>query len=314
MKFANQENLSNYVKNIGIKGSPSAAVYNDKLYVIYDGSGNDGLYFVTYDGKDWVGPTHLSDVVKNVGLAEGTSPAAMVAHGLLYIFYNGVGDDGTYYITYDGKEVKGPESIKGRITDMGFKEKSSPAAASYGNSYVFWNGKGDDGVYYTLLDRNTWTGQTSIKSNITDMGIAGGTSPWALEYMADLYLFYNGSGNDGTFYTVLTRKGWQPQVGIKGQIGDMGFRANTSPTACLSGGSYSLLVFWAGSGQNGIYVTSYDGIGAKTWTTQERVKCPNGDPGILDGTSPCAVLYNQTPYLFWRGSGDDGIYMTKLEA
>lgn len=314
MKFANQENLSNYVKNIGIKGSPSAAVYNNKLYIIYDGAGNDGLYFITYDGKDWVGPTHLADVVSNVGLAEGASPAAVVAHGLLYIFYNGAGNDGTYYITYDGEKVSAPESIKSKIIDMKFKEKSSPAAAAYRNMYVFWCVDDENSIYYSVFDRNTWTGQTRIKSYIGNLGVAGGSSPWAVEYMADLYLFYNGFGNDGTFYTVLTGKGWQPQVGIKGQIGEMGFRSNTSPTACLSGGSYALLVFWAGSGQNGIYVTSYDGVGTKTWTKQERVKCPNGDPGILDGTSPCAILYNQTPYLFWRGSGDDGIYMTKLEA
>ncbi|MDQ2105993.1 hypothetical protein [Azospirillum isscasi] len=313
MKFTDQINLSGYLKNIGIKGSPSAALYREKLYVIYNGAGNDGLYFLTYDGKDWSGPTRLEGIVGNVGVAENSSPSAIVARDLLYVFYNGAGNDGTYYITYDGNEVKGPVSIKGLIGGMGFQKSTSPSATVYGDPYLFWVGSGDDGIYYSILDHNTWTGGTRVNAYASGVGIAGGTSPFAIEYMADFYLFYNGRGNDGTFYTVLTNQGWQPPVGIKGQIGEMGFRGNTSPTACLSGGTYQLLVFYAGSGQDGIYVTSYDGVGSKAWAKQVHVTCPNGVPGILDGTSPCAVTYKQTPYLFWNGSGNDGIYMTTVE-
>ncbi|MBC7950805.1 MAG: hypothetical protein H7Z12_03160 [Rhodospirillaceae bacterium] len=314
MKFTDQINLSNYVKNIGIKGSPSAAIYRDKLYVIYNGIGGDGLYFVTYDGKDWAGPTQLSGVISGVGIAENSSPSAVVVRDLLYVFYNGVGNDGTYYITYDGKEAKGPVAIKGLIGSMSFSKGTSPTATTYGDPYVFWVDGGGDDVYYSILDHSTWTGQTRVKAYVPSVGVASGTSTFAIEYMADFYLFYNGTGNDGTFYTVLTNHGWQPPVGIKGLIGDMGFRKNTSPTACLSGGTYQLLVFYAGSGKDGIYVTSYDGTGSKTWAKQQHVTCPNGDPGILDGTSPCSILYNQTPYLFWNGSGNDGIFMTTVQA
>ena len=314
MKFTNQINLGSYVKNVGIKGSPSAAVYRDKLYVIYNGAGGDGLYFITYDGKDWVDPIQLGGVVGGVGIAENSNPSAVVAHDLLYVFYNGAGSDGTYYITYDGNEVKGPIAVKALIGAMSFLKGTSPAATVYERPYLFWVGSSDNGVYYSFLDHNTWTGQTRVNTSVPNMGIASGTNPFAIEYMADFYLFYNGAGGDGTFYTVLTNRGWQPPVGIKGQIKDMGFRKNTSPTACLSGGTYQLLVFYAGAGQDGIYVTSYDGTGDKIWTKQVHVACPNGVPGILDGTSPCAITYKQTPHLFWNGSGDDGIYMTTVEA
>lgn len=314
MKFTSQINLDSYVKDIGINGSPSAAVYQGKLYVIYNGSGGDGLFFLTYDGKEWTGPTRLGGLVTGIGLADNSSPSAVVVRDLLYVFYNGAGNDGTFYITFDGTDVKGPVAIKGLIGEMGFKKDTSPTATVYGNPYVFWIGSGDDGIFYSILDHNTWTGQTNIKRYVPEIGVAGGTSACAVEYMTDFYLFYNGSGNDGTYYTVLTNQGWQKPFGIKGQITDMGFLENTSPSACLSGSTYKLLVFFAGSGRDGIYVTTYDGTGDKTWTSQVRVTCPNGDPGILGGTSPCAILYNQTPYLFWTGSGKDGIYMTTVDA
>ncbi|MGF7177342.1 hypothetical protein [Azospirillum doebereinerae] len=314
MKFTDQVNLRDYAGTLGIKGSPSAAVYRDTLYVIYNGAGNDGLYFITYNGEKWSEQTKLASVVSGVGIAENSSPAAVVVHDLLYVFYNGSGNDGTYCITYDGSEVKGPVAIKGLIGSMGFLEKTSPAATVYGNPYLFWVGSGND-VYYTLRDHGTWTGQTRVKTSVPGMGVASGTSPCAIEYMANFYLFYNGAGNDGTFYTVLTNQGWQSPVGIKGQIGNMGFRENTSPTACLSGGTYKLLVFYAGSGKDGIYATSYEGTNSKSWTKQTHVVGPSGvAAGILDGTSPCAVTYRQTPYLFWNGAGDDGIFMTTVEA
>lgn len=314
MKFTNQVRLNDYVKGIGISGSPSAAVYKDKLYVVYNGSGNDGLYFVTYDGTNWTGPTKLSGQITGVGIANNSSPSAVVAHGLLYFFYNGSGNDGTYYVTYDGTSLKGPVALKPYVGDMKFLSGTSPTAAAYGESIcLFWVGT-DEQVYYSLLQRNTWTGPTRIKANVSNFGIADNTSASAIEYMADFYLVYNGAGNDGTFYTVQTNNGWQKPVGIKGVIGDMAFRKKTSPSVCLSGGSYQLLVFWAGSGGDGIYVTSYDGTGSKAWTKQQRISCPNGAPGILDETSPSAVTYNQTPYLFWSGSGKDGIWMTTIQA
>lgn len=315
MKFTNQICLSNYVKHIGLVGSPSAAVYKGKMYVVYNGSGGDGLYFVTYDGTNWTGPTKLSSLIKGVGVADDSSPSAVVANGLLYIFYNGAGNDGTYYITYDGSDLKGPMALKPYVDGMQFLKGSSPTAAAYGRTICLFWVEGGEQVYYSVLERNTWTGKTRLKAYVPGLGIADNTSPSAIEYMADFYLFYNGSGSDGTFYTVLTNSGWQKSIGIKGQIGDMAFRKKTSPSACLSGGSYQLLVFWAGDGgENGIFVTSYDGTGSKTWTKQEQVSCPNRNPRILDGTSPCAITYNQTPYLFWNGSGKDGIWMTTVQA
>eukprot|EP00595_Chromulina_sp_UTEXLB2642_P000687 CAMPEP_0196767598 /NCGR_PEP_ID=MMETSP1095-20130614/41776_1 /TAXON_ID=96789 ORGANISM="Chromulina nebulosa, Strain UTEXLB2642" /NCGR_SAMPLE_ID=MMETSP1095 /ASSEMBLY_ACC=CAM_ASM_000446 /LENGTH=442 /DNA_ID=CAMNT_0042136073 /DNA_START=45 /DNA_END=1373 /DNA_ORIENTATION=+ len=74
------------VSNVGISASPSAVVYNGKIYVFHQGSGNNGqLWYFIYDVAS---NTFTPDVqVNNVGISD--SPSGIAFDNKIYVFHQG---------------------------------------------------------------------------------------------------------------------------------------------------------------------------------------------------------------------------------
>jgi hypothetical protein len=309
MQFSNQVQLSSLVSNIGLQASPAAVQYGNNLYVFYNGVGNDGIFYTSFNGQNWSSVVNIASQVSGIGIMKNTAPWAEVYGALLYVFYNGSGNDGTYYVTFDGTTWASPVSLRSLIGSMSFASQSSPSAAAYQDLYLFWTGS-DNSLYCSVNTRGFWTGALDLHIPLPNTGVASNSSTSAVEYMADTYLFYTGINADGIFYIVNNYQGWSGPVSVPGGIG---IANNTYPSVNISGGDYKLLLAWAGSGNNGIFAATYDGLNGNVWSAQSQVACPNATPGILAGTSPCVSLYNQTPYLFWNGSGNNGIWFCTVE-
>jgi len=86
---------------IGISGSPAVAVFNNKLYCVYEGAQNDGLlHYCTFDGQKWSDDKLLGN--------NGTSgsPALAVFNNKLYCVHEGAKENGwLYYCISDDGEV-----------------------------------------------------------------------------------------------------------------------------------------------------------------------------------------------------------------
>ena len=67
------------VTNVGIAGSPAFAVYNNQLYCVHQGTGNDSqtAWYTVYDGFNWSKDTKID----NVGM--GGAPALAVFNNRL---------------------------------------------------------------------------------------------------------------------------------------------------------------------------------------------------------------------------------------
>ena len=92
------------VKAANMSESPSAVVFQDKLYCFHQGrtptgGANGQLWYLVYDGDEW----SEEMLVPGTGMSE--SPSAMVLGDELYCFYQGESKAGTLWCDYsaDGK-------------------------------------------------------------------------------------------------------------------------------------------------------------------------------------------------------------------
>lgn len=305
MSFSPPQCLNAQVASIGIakNSSPALVVFDKRLYFFYLGSGLDGIYYTrTRDGITWDKVRNIRDDCKNMGVAPNTSPCAVVLLGLeIFLFYNGAGNDGTWYTTFKGRTWTRAESISSHIHGQGCYPGTSPSAAmdSNYNICLFWNGSGDDGIFFTswhYMSRQ-WTKQEKVK----DYTIAKGTTPCAVTLGSQLYLFWNGRNNDGSFYVKKDLEWGGPVTSVNKECGGMGFLPGTSPAALVLGNTSLLRLFWVGTGGAG-QGPWYSTFNKTKWTQQQKMADVLGvNQNMAEHTNPAAIQLNLIPYVFWVG-------------
>ncbi len=321
MKFSYATNLKDFIPDLSMDGSAAPVLFQNKIYVFFKQFGSNKLKYIigkpldVHKGYSWTGVYSVDDHIDGVGVAENTSPCAFVNGGSIHVFYNGSGNNGTWYFKYDGNKWEATRSIKSLIMNMDFAKGTSPSATWDGKYlYVFWVDNGSGDIFYSIKMGDIWTGPISIKKYQSNVGIATGTSPCALIYMGFIYVFYNGAGNDGTFYVKTSKDGWERPVSIKAKIGAMGFAPKTSPAAICNFGPYKLYVTWVGIGKDGIFYSVGDSWTGANWTSQQKLQCPDLTPMTADGTNASGLIMDNLPYVFWHAKGSNSLWMTHGEA
>ncbi|KAK4183067.1 hypothetical protein QBC35DRAFT_467598 [Podospora australis] len=151
------------------KTAPSAVVYQEKLYLFWSGNGQDGIFFSTFDGKNW----KKQDRLKTPGIADYTNGYAVTFNGLLYLFWNGPGNNGTWLMTMDSSGNWSPQaSIRDQLKSgiMNFYKSTSPTALVLADSFVlrlFWIST-DKSVWYTdyKADTKKWQPAQNLSNDI----------------------------------------------------------------------------------------------------------------------------------------------------
>jgi hypothetical protein len=297
-------------RSVSTPSSPAIVAFNGGFYLFYVGAGNNLQYSVwtaTGGAEGTGGWSTISTLGSDKGIlvAGGTSPTCAVFDDQLYVFYNGIGNNGVFYTTFDGTTWTVAEGVP----NTGFLPSTSPRTAVYeGTLYVFWNGSADDGIWFSTFADGAWSAQTSLSKLVVGLGIATGTGPAACVFDEELYVFYNGVGNDGTFYASYNGSSWSNVASVSESIGGMAFAVGTSPAAAVIQGGAALALVWSGSAADGIWLTTLDSTG---WQSpQQHLVCTNGAPGVLPRTSPALTMFDGLPMLCWNGSGNDGIWLT----
>ena len=239
-----------------------------------------------------------------------TSPNAVVFGNALFVFYSGSTDEGIWYTsTTDAMGWNSTTAIKNKITGMGVQEGSSPNAVVFKNTlYLFYTGIGEDGIWYTTTrNGQSWSSVQSIQKKTSEMNVLEGTSASAVVLGNTLYLFYSGNTDEGIWYTSTTDGvAWRPLQAIKNKISGMGVQEGSSPNAVVLGNT--LYLFYTGIGGDGIwYTTTTNG---QSWTPVKSIKKQASGMGVMKGTSASALAYSGRLYLFYTGSGEDGLWYT----
>ena len=105
--------------------SPAAAVYKDRLYVIYKGNNSDDLY-TCYDDGEWHGDKKIADQPGGKDPKSSDPPGATVYNDRLYLVYKGSSSDDLSTCYYDGSEWHGNKKITDQPGGIDPKSADSP--------------------------------------------------------------------------------------------------------------------------------------------------------------------------------------------
>lgn len=82
--------------------------------------------------------SNARDQVKDLGIAEDTSFAAVSFQGNLYFFRNGASDNGTFFsFSTNGSWYPKVYSISDLVGGQGFSPSTSPSILKFGNYFGF---------------------------------------------------------------------------------------------------------------------------------------------------------------------------------
>ncbi len=82
--------------------SPSLAVFNDRLYMIYKSPNATGLNYAYFDGASWAGNALISEEPGGIKPESNSNPGIAVFNGLLYLIYKGPNSNDLNMATFDG--------------------------------------------------------------------------------------------------------------------------------------------------------------------------------------------------------------------
>jgi len=146
--------------------TPSAVVYNGKLYCFHQGNTNNGqLWYNVFDGESWAGDKQVAASKLSSG------PSACYFNGRLFCAYSGsygadnVGNALLYNI-FDGSAWAGEAQVP--LTNT----SKTPAAITFGDKvYCFHEGNTSNGqLWYNVFDGANWAGDKQIAASPLSAG------------------------------------------------------------------------------------------------------------------------------------------------
>jgi hypothetical protein len=275
------------------------------LYAVHTALDKAELWYSVYDDATGWGP---DTQVPNVGMAE--SPSPVVYDGQLLVFHQGgydqlvsaaPGETGLLWYS-SHNDTTGSWEADTQVptqTTLPFGYPgvmtNSPSAVVYGaDLYVFYQGAAlaEDGqgpgylpngeLWYSAdLSGQGWQPQAQLPN------VGMSTSPSAVVYGADLYVFHQGGYENGElFYSAyISGQGWQPDT----QLPNVGM--SQSPSAVVYGND--LYVFHQGGYQDRqLFYSAYvPGSGWQPDTPVEGVMTAWGSPSAVVRNGELFVFY-----------------------
>jgi hypothetical protein len=285
------------VPGVSMVESPSAAVFNNDLYVFYQGTAvASQICYCLFNGSSWEAP-----VAPPIGGMTG-SPSAVTfmppgsSGAQLYVFYEGGGSGpsggpGPFYNVFNGSswttnaQLPGDPWMSGSPSATALIDQLCVAFQGYGG------GSGD--LYYMIFNGSTWSGATPAPG----VSMTGSPAAAALNNYSWWIIYGNESGQ--LSYVVCSgQNNWNAQVQVvppNYTSGDAIFSYTPAPVVFNS----QLYVFCnsAYGGGQPYYCSSSN---ASSWSDYVEV------PGTDMSSSPSPVVFNNQVYLFHEGGKQCG--------
>ncbi|MDO6432674.1 hypothetical protein Q4E93_18860 [Flavitalea sp. BT771] len=186
-----------------------------------------------------------------------------------------------------------------------FGIQSSPAVVATGNQvFMFWNGGGGDGIYYSIFDLSQlkWTPQQ--QAGTSGSPFSAGVPALAVSNNT-LAIAWNNSGAIlYSFYDLVTQEWADPKVA--GGTDGITFGIMGSPAIGFA--DNQLFMTWLGSGNDGIYYSAFYNERAQ-WLPQQQAE---GIDGVIFGSlsSPAIAVSGSQIMMTWSGTGNDGTWFS----
>ncbi|WNG60366.1 hypothetical protein F0U59_40895 [Archangium gephyra] len=233
------------------ESGPSLAVFQEKLFCVARGAGNDqALWWMTFDGG-WSPYQKISDHVLSAA-----APALAVFQGKLHVVARGAGSDQTlWWMTYDGNAWSAYQRISEHVLSA-----DGPALAEFdGKLHLVARGAGKDTcLWWMTYDGRSW----STYQKISDY-VFSENGPALAKFDGKLHLVARGTGKDQNLWW-MTYDGYAWSTYRK--ISDYVFSADT-PALAEFQGKLHLLSRGSGKDQN-LWWMTYDG---GSWSQYRKI-------------------------------------------
>jgi len=284
------------VPNTYLSQSPSAVVFNTKLYCFHQSVTSNAnatqLWYDVFDGATWRGDQAMPATYML------NSPSAVVFGTNLYCFHQAVASGPNanqlcYNVSADGAQWSGDVAM----VPTTYMSESPSAVVFRGTLYCFYQSVANNQLWYNVFDggSGTWT---SVQVPSTQMS----GSPVAVVLRNRLYCFHQSAGNDHTLRcNVFDGVNWWGDVQVPGTL------MSDSPSGVLFGDD--LYCFHPGFGGNSPW---YNVFHVAAWLGDRSV------PNISMVASPSVVGVPQLTrfppppplpvglFVFHAGSNNDG--------
>jgi hypothetical protein len=142
---------------------PSAAAFNDKLFVVYKGVSTSNLYLTTFDGVHWSGDTRISSLPGGITPESTDSPGLAVYQNRLYMVYKSPNNNDLNYAFFDGAAWHGNSEIWKQPGGIRPQSTQNPALILSGNLlYMFYKSPNNNDLNYAYFDGSAWHGNSAI--------------------------------------------------------------------------------------------------------------------------------------------------------
>ncbi|WP_438485441.1 hypothetical protein [Streptomyces sp. S186] len=228
---------------------PALAVYNDMLYCVFRGTGNDErLWYVTWSGNGWGAPARIRP-----GADSAAGPALAAHENKLFCLHRGFHEKKELWSTvWNGDEWTQDQHVPG--VDNGL----SPALASYdGKLFCVHRGGNDSHLWYTTREGNGWSKDTLMDDHASEH------APALVVFQQKLFCFHN-SSDFSLKYRTWDGSHWSKPVLIPNveTMGAQGVAVYQDRLYCAHRG---------GGTDTSLWVTTWDG---NTWTSDRKVFGP----------------------------------------
>jgi hypothetical protein len=211
-----QENIS----GVGTSEAPAWTVHNDNsVWIVWKGSGTDTTIWFTSapslqpNSSGVYGFSGQNPVKTSSGstFATSTGPAIASLNGTFYLFYKGAADDYIYWATSndgatwaDHHKLALGNSAHSQDNNQNPETSAAPAVVSANDClYLFWKGKNDNAIYWTVTSDKQNPGLWAFQQKITAPGGTPetGDSPAIALAGQTIHLVWKGPSDDNIYWS-----------------------------------------------------------------------------------------------------------------
>ncbi len=228
--------------------SPSLAVFNGLLYMIYKGAHSNTLYVAWYNGSQWAGNVTIDSMPGGLSPRSNLAPAALGFNGQLVIVYKGESSTTLYSAAYNGTKWSGNTPIS---TSNGTpRSQATPSLAIYDPEggapqlYMAYIGQYTTAIYVSWFDGSAWHGNNQVTIPGANPPLSSNT-PWIAQAGEVLVMLYTGEYLTTIYSSSFDGSTWSGNQPL----------GNTSPISPASSAAGSMVPY--ATGTYTVYIGAY---------------------------------------------------------
>lgn len=265
--------------------TPALVTYQNKLWSLWNGARNDGIFFSTFDGSSWTGQDSISFYFSDKG------PATAVYDNKIFVAWKTRGSSQILNGRFNGFHFTDPAHVPGIATN------NRPSLAAFdGKLFMAWNGVRNDGIFYATFQESTgWSSQAKIPGSKSDK------APTLVVFEGKLMAAWKKYDDNNIEWSQFDGVNWTPLRRASR------FGTSSAPTLATYRDLHNpqkegLYLTWKGGDDNNIWWAHFDG-----GFFLNQIRNPFGTK-----TAPGMVAFRDSLYMLWDGDGNDGIFFSTL--